>query len=206
MDIERIPLIGGHPALDFVNSVEERETEAEVNYLSDYGRLTAWCARAGLIPASVSQDLARQAALHPVVAARAWAEGMDLRAALNLVFRAVAESKDPPKRAMASLNAMLEQALANRRLQVHGRREIGWAWNATSWGLDTLAWEIVLSAANLLADPDRQRRIKICANGHCDWMFLDESRTGRRRWCRMNVCGNAAKVQRFRERHRADQA
>jgi len=33
----------------------------------------------------------------------------------------------------------------------------------------------------------------------------DALRTGRRRWCRINVCGTEAKVRRFRERQRTKQ-
>ena len=36
MEIDDIPLIGGHPALDFLNALEERATPAEVNYLPGY--------------------------------------------------------------------------------------------------------------------------------------------------------------------------
>ena len=36
MEIADIPLIGGHPALDFLNALEERATPAEVNYLPGY--------------------------------------------------------------------------------------------------------------------------------------------------------------------------
>ena len=31
----------------------------------------------------------------------------------------------------------------------------------------------------------------------CGWLFLDTSRSGRRRWCSMQSCGNRAKARRF---------
>jgi predicted RNA-binding Zn ribbon-like protein len=45
-------------------------------------------------------------------------------------------------------------------------------------------------------------RLRICANDDCRWVFEDESRAGRRRWCDMSTCGNQAKVRRFRARRR----
>src|SRR5439155_20632312 len=45
-------------------------------------------------------------------------------------------------------------------------------------------------------------RIRICANDTCRWIFYDESRAGRRRWCDMATCGNRAKAQRHRARQR----
>src|SRR4029450_5586490 len=40
-------------------------------------------------------------------------------------------------------------------------------------------------------DPGRVRR---CAGPTCVLLFLDVSKSGRRRWCDMAVCGNRAKV------------
>ncbi len=202
MDIEDIQLIGGHPALDFVNSVEGRGSEATLNYLADYDRLARWCARVGVIAPPARARIRQQAKRHPVIAARIWQEAMVLREALNDIFRALVRADDPPKPAVAVLNAAIEQAFGNRRLQPTGRGAIAWTWNLANAGLEIVVWEIALAAAGLVTDAHRRARIRICANGPCDWMFLDTSRGGRRRWCRMGVCGNASKVRRFRERQR----
>jgi predicted RNA-binding Zn ribbon-like protein len=45
-------------------------------------------------------------------------------------------------------------------------------------------------------------RIRICASETCRWLFYDESRSGRRRWCDMATCGNRAKARRHRDRQR----
>lgn len=37
-------------------------------------------------------------------------------------------------------------------------------------------------------------RIGICERGLCGWLFLDESRGKRRRWCDMKDCGSRAKA------------
>jgi predicted RNA-binding Zn ribbon-like protein len=202
MDIEDIPLIGGHPALDFVNSVEGRGSETTLNYLADYDRLARWCARVGLIAPRDGTRVRQQAKRHPMIAARVWREAMALREGLNDVFRALVRSDDPPKPAVAVLNAAIERAFGNRRLQPTNPGAIAWMWNPANAGLEIVTWEIALSAAGLMTDADRRARIRICANGPCDWMFLDTSRGGRRRWCRMGVCGNVSKVRRFRQRQR----
>jgi predicted RNA-binding Zn ribbon-like protein len=46
-------------------------------------------------------------------------------------------------------------------------------------------------------------RIRICASDTCRWLFYDESRSGRRRWCDMATCGNRAKARRHRDRLKA---
>ena len=68
-----------------------------------------------------------------------------------------------------------------------------WAWVLS---------EVLASAAQLMSTTDG-RRLKICANPGCSWMFLDESRNLSRRWCDPMTCGNLITVREFRRRQRA---
>jgi predicted RNA-binding Zn ribbon-like protein len=63
--------------------------------------------------------------------------------------------------------------------------------------------DIAESLALYLAEGD-PRRLRRCASDTCRWVFVDRSRSGRRRWCDMSVCGNRAKVRRHRARRRDD--
>ena len=201
MEIHDIPLIAGHPALDFLNALEERGTAAEVNYLPSYQHLLRWSGRVGLLSERAQRALMRTQADHPGKAKKVWAAAMDLRRALDAIFRTLAKGKPPPEDALRALNATLAEAHAQRRLRPRAGGAMAWRWEEET--LEIVAWEIALAAAALLTDAARCARIRICGNPACDWMFLDDSRTGKRRWCRMNVCGNEAKVRRFRERQRA---
>jgi hypothetical protein len=60
---------------------------------------------------------------------------------------------------------------------------------------------IVETVAQSTARGDWQR-IKLCAASDCHWAFYDTSRSGRGRWCSMEVCGNRHKTRTYRERHR----
>lgn len=60
---------------------------------------------------------------------------------------------------------------------------------------------VVRAFLKLLADGD-WRRLKVCANSACRWVFYDESRNRVRIWCDSTLCGNVMKVRRFRERNR----
>jgi predicted RNA-binding Zn ribbon-like protein len=202
MEIDDIPLVGGHPALDFLNALEERATPAEVNYLPGYEPLLRWSARVGFVSERTQRALLREAADHPGKAKKVWAAAMDLRRALDAIFRTLAKGKPPPEDALRALNAALAEAHAQRRLRPRAGGSMAWRWEEET--LEIPSWEIALAAAALLTDAERCARLRICGNPACDWMFLDKSRTGKRRWCRMNVCGNEAKVRRFRERQRAE--
>jgi predicted RNA-binding Zn ribbon-like protein len=47
------------------------------------------------------------------------------------------------------------------------------------------------------------KRMRVCANEECRWVFRDFSPAGRRKWCDMSTCGNRAKAARHRERQKA---
>src|SRR5438876_127311 len=59
---------------------------------------------------------------------------------------------------------------------------------------------IVKSAVDLLS-ADEVVRVRACAAATCDWLFIDTTKNHTRRWCDMKICGNRAKVQRFRSRY-----
>jgi predicted RNA-binding Zn ribbon-like protein len=46
-------------------------------------------------------------------------------------------------------------------------------------------------------------RLKACAADACHWVYYDASRNRASRWCHMELCGNRAKGQAFRDRKRA---
>jgi len=95
----------------------------------------------------------------------------------------------------------------NRILRVtEGHDEL--AWDGRSWrlgfvareeGLEWLLAAIARSGAELLAGPTSEN-LKQCSNPDCRILFYDDSRTHRRRWCSMALCGNRNKVAAFARR------
>jgi predicted RNA-binding Zn ribbon-like protein len=55
--------------------------------------------------------------------------------------------------------------------------------------------------ADLLAVPSFDR-LRECQGERCGWLFIDSSKSGRRRWCTMEDCGNRAKARRYYQRHK----
>src|SRR5207245_2646362 len=51
--------------------------------------------------------------------------------------------------------------------------------------------------------PGRPRRLPQFPHPTCRLMFYDTSKSGRRRWCSMQLCGGRAKVRAFYQRRRA---
>ena len=99
----------------------------------------------------------------------------------------------------------------NRILRVtEGHDEL--LWDGASWRLgfvareESLIWllaAIARSGAELIAQGASQN-LKRCANLECPILFYDDSRTHRRRWCSMALCGNRSKVAAFARRNHPD--
>ena len=52
----------------------------------------------------------------------------------------------------------------------------------------------------LVTDP---RGLRLCEADSCRWLFLDDTRNQRRRWCDMATCGSRAKMRSYRARQRS---
>lgn len=128
-------------------------------------------------------------------ARREFERALELREMLHRLFDAEAQDKVPGARDLEALNQALAVAPARTAL----RRERGGAYG---WDVDTRAGTalallapVLWSAGDLLAGA-RLDRVRRCANPECGWIFLDDSRAGKRRWCSMQACGNRAKARR----------
>jgi len=66
-------------------------------------------------------------------------------------------------------------------------------------GLEWLLAAISRSGAELIA-AGAECGVQRCSNSNCQLLFHDDSRTHRRRWCSMALCGNRNKVAAFARR------
>lgn len=123
-------------------------------------------------------------------------EARHLRDALIALFRTVADdSESLPPAAAATLDRALQASVIRyARAGVTVERHFD--------GAHPLAvlTPIALSAFDF-ATSARPDRLRPCAADGCQRWFLDTSKSGRRRWCSMERCGNRAKAERYRQRH-----
>ncbi|HEY7475112.1 MAG TPA: ABATE domain-containing protein [Vicinamibacterales bacterium] len=195
--------VAGHVALEFVNTVDWRLDAARRHELiRSFDDLLTWANLAGLVDASRIRESRTAAQRDPAGAERSLRRARRLREALFRIMSAARHDDPPTPRDLRLFNAFLTTALRKRRIDVHRN---GWSWSWTRNGddaFDSILWPVVLAAADLLTSPARTQ-IGECAGEGCGWLFLDTSRTARRRWCTMRGCGNRAKVRRFYHRSRA---
>ena len=191
-------LSGGRLCLDLANTVSNRGGEHPIDHLRTYGDLIAWAAQAGAVSPGVAREIAARAAARPGEARQALATAIEVRETLYRLFAAIASGRRPRPEDLAALNGHMPAALARARLvRSDGRFVL-----KTEAAADDLASPIapvIQSAIELLTSSDADR-VRSCAADTCEWLFLDTTKNRTRRWCDMKVCGNRAKVRRFRER------
>jgi predicted RNA-binding Zn ribbon-like protein len=178
--------------LDFANTRYWRGAIRPTEGLGALADLLAWCRAQAEMPDAQAAALARWAVADGGAAAILFAEALGLRETVYRLFHA-----DGPARASADLerlNRALGEAPPRRGVEPRGDG-FGWrvAWSAPSAvGLLT---PVLWSAGDLLTS-ERLARVRHCANPECHWLFLDDSKSGNRRWCAMSACGNRAKAHR----------
>ena len=191
---------GGALCLDFVNTLPDRP-RCSNEKLFEYRDLLRWGTVAGIVDAAEGRDLVRRAGRQPGKARAALDQAIALREGFYRVFHTVAAGARCDPRELGALNRALADALPHLVLaEIDGR--FVWNWKRPASRLDRLLWPVVRSAADLLASHDTGL-LRECASDRCSWMFLDRSRTRRRRWCDMKTCGNRAKARRHYQRSKS---
>jgi len=182
--------LGGRPALDLVNTKRERWNRG-VETLVTPDDLAQWLAAAGIVeraPTGLRRSDLREA--------------RELREAIDALTAACIGGAPAPADAVALVDRWIARAgtrpalrcgpdglpeLAERGPADSPRRALG---------------EIALDAARMLGTPEQRVRVRVCGAADCSARFYDRSPAGRRRWCSMETCGNAAKARRHRARQR----
>ena len=196
----RDDLVAGHAVLDFVNTVTARNAEP-VDWLDGYAAVLSWAALTGRFAPADLNRLGRLSTADPVAAARSLEGLRELREAVHRLVSAVIADERPPADALARLEATWRDAVGAARLVLEDRRS-RLQLSIESSGLDYIAHDLALSAIDLLQALPLDRT-RVCSGSSCGWLFIDSSKAGRRRWCDMATCGNAAKSRRHRERRNA---
>nr|WP_314581842.1 ABATE domain-containing protein [uncultured Pseudomonas sp.] len=199
LKINAIRLVGGVGVLDYLNTCDGRRPGTAlrevVDKLSNIDEVVHWFLHAGLIGSREHErflELVRVSSWHSLTAFR---QLIEFRESLYRLFLPVAlgDSIEP-----AALNA-LNEALARtavRRVLVSTPAGVIWHWRTCETlddMTDGLTGRLAVQAADLLTSPELSR-LKACGTPDCDWLFIDTSKNGRRRWCQMNVCGAKEKA------------
>jgi predicted RNA-binding Zn ribbon-like protein len=177
--------VGGHPVVDFVNTVTARNAEP-VDWIGSYNALLRW---AEMSPAFAGVELPDPGSLAPSACAGELAQCTDLREAVYSILVGIVQG-----RSAGSAPAVLERHWRQSASQssVDLTQAPAKISHADGSPLTTVRRTLAFAAVELLTTLSPQR-LRLCAGPRCGWVFLDTSKAGQRRWCDMATCGTAHK-------------
>jgi predicted RNA-binding Zn ribbon-like protein len=177
-------------ALDFINS-EYGVGDQRHDCLTDAQTIASWLKVAGLLSESAGQKLP-----HGLLA-----EARKLRDCSRAVVNAAMKGVPAD---LTVINQVLEAGRPVRRLE--------WDSEAQEFQINvhqrdrspaSLLWPLADSLVNLITN-DKFEFVRQCEAHDCILLFHDLSKSHRRRWCSMAICGNRMKVAAFRSRKKPE--
>lgn len=184
--------VGGRLALDFVNSVPR-------DALLSWDQLVAFLESARIVTPERSAELLALNRSDSQAVELLLRKTQRFADALRLALGAVLHRQKVQREWIEPINEFLRITEGHDEL-VHTDHDWEIQFVARESGLEWLLAAAARSAAEIIAEGPRAR-LRLCANPRCGLFFYDTSRTHRRRWCSMTVCGNRHKVAAFARRH-----
>jgi|HubBroStandDraft_6_1064221.scaffolds.fasta_scaffold238101_1 predicted RNA-binding Zn ribbon-like protein len=193
-----VPAPGDELCIAFADTRSWRGSEPATETLNGLGDVLAWCAQAKAIDGHTRTTLEAWANRHGTEAAQLFAEAIAARELIYGLFSATAAGRAVAQRDVDALSRLLAAAPARMEVAVG----TGGARDGAMWRLPpavptaaSLLAPVLWSAGDLLVG-EHLDRVRRCANDKCLWLFVDDSKSGTRRWCAMRACGNRAKAHR----------
>lgn len=190
-----VTLLGGRLAVDFANLPSYPGTS--LRDLS-WEELVSFLEAAQIVSKQRGTALLSLPESDPRAAGVLLGRATRLRNALRESFGALVRKAPVARELARPINDILRITEGHDELVL---KDGGWKLEfiAREGGLDWLLAAIARSAAEILTE-GAAARLTACANPACGLLFCDTSRTHRRRWCSMAICGNRYKVASFARR------
>jgi len=186
IELEVAPLIADHLALDMLNT-EAGTGAARQDFWRDIDALLVWLERCGIEPGAQPGSLA----------ADFLGEATALRAtARDLITRRTQGKRGDP----APLNQYLK-AMASTPVLVWDEAQPQLVRQGAAPSPARALGTLAEAVATLLAAGDFAL-VRQCEHPDCVLWFYDRTKSHRRRWCSMALCGNRHKAAQFRARNR----
>jgi predicted RNA-binding Zn ribbon-like protein len=173
----------GTAVLDFVGTLQARRDLHPTEAVATPQLLDAWFVESAIVDAA------------PGTSPAALRDAIELRESLYALLQARLAGRPLPADAVSSVNGFAAREPVRPQLGDGEVRRSG----STANALASLAREGID-----IVGSDQSELLRECARPGCTQVYLDRSRGRRREWCSMSTCGNRAKAEAYRSRHRGD--
>lgn len=197
----RFSRLGGHPTLNFLNTVDWRESGEPKEMFGNAFDFVVWCGEMGLATPSDLRTLKKRFKSTGAGPFLTLERVLKTRESTYKVIRAILNSRSPGQSYLSYLNGEFELLPEHKTVEWHGGRL---CWDTPDRGdpFEALYMKLLWQTAVFLTEAD-YTRVKQCADDRgCGFMFLDNSKNNSRIWCSSNICGNRAKARDYYYRHR----
>jgi predicted RNA-binding Zn ribbon-like protein len=180
-------MVADHPALDMLNTGGDMPDGRAFEYWRDDADVLRWLSRTAW---PVDRKRTAFAPGELVSAAR------ELRESVRglVTSRKEGRAADPEP-----LNRFLRKAVSYPRLIWHAQAGPEVVRETDATGAARALLPLAEAAAELLTQGDFAL-VRQCEHPECVYWFYDRTKSHRRRWCSMALCGNRYKVAQFRKR------
>jgi len=180
--------VADHPVLDFLNTIAAPEG-APIDVLQSDADVLYWLEEAIMASSTRPASFPRSALLETA------------RTLRETIRPLVLKRKAGKRPDVSALNEFLVQAASYPQL-VWDSNALHIERHRSARTPEQILAPIAESAAEFLSTADFDL-VRPCEGRDCILWFYDRTKSHRRRWCSMAVCGNRHKVESFRERQRA---
>lgn len=182
------PFIGDHVVMDLLNTVALAGDEA-VDFWQNDADVLRWLRRFDMIAADAAPELRQGRLLETARRLREMARTL------------VRERKQRRRLDLAPLNAFLALGRSYSQLTQSRSGEIELTRRYDGRTPEQWLTPLAEAVAGFLASANFEW-VRPCEGERCILWFYDRTKSHRRRWCSMGVCGNRHKVAAFRSRQR----
>src|SRR5687767_7008564 len=176
MTPHQFQLVGGAPALDFLNTIHDWTAAEPRDYLPTFAEVLRFAESAGVITAAEAKRLGA------LPEGRELGRLRDLRSRLERILRALVTERSPAAEDLEQLSEDAAHAAGDARLRSERGRVVRTI-DTQNAGVATVRARLVEAAAQLVTS-DEMARVRACPS--CGWFFLDTTKNRSRRWCSMD--------------------
>lgn len=181
------PMLGDHLAMDLLNT-EMRDGGKSIEYWNNGSDVLRWLERHDIVAATSDAPVDRAALLE---------KGRELRA---MARRLITECKKGKVSDIGPLNQYLFEYLSAPHLERDRQGHLTIVRIPRGDALASLLGPVAEAVAQLLVEGNFDL-VKQCEHPECILWFYDRTKSHKRRWCSMALCGNRHKAAQFRKRN-----
>jgi predicted RNA-binding Zn ribbon-like protein len=193
-DIDSLPIDSTRLCCNFVNTLDSWKRKDVDDFFTDYDTFIKWCRKLAVWDKDQLIQFRQLAKKEPGKAVMTMNKIREIRLLLHQLISAIA-GNDQRKitQFLAAVNPFITDALGRISLKFSGNRFII-SYPKGPIQLISPIWVVLKSLYDLLTEDDLVR-IKECPS--CGWVFFDETKNGKRRWCNPLNCGTKDKMDRY---------